>query len=191
MHTMTMSRRMSSPQQGNGRCVLFSTAGPAVLLILLVISDEVSAGVTSSGGGETTSTTIQCYECEWDHQTGCKTGAKVNNNHLRPNCTVCYKNVVQYVQGQAAASGEYTVYSKTFSLELGRFRSPIYMVWTHDIISLCVVWHHTFRWSPDVCGWTRKMEFLRFASNMGSWRHITSPRSDEGLSKSPYYNFAI
>ena len=79
-----------------------------MLLILLVVS-EVSAAVTSSAGGETTSTTIQCYECEWDHQTGCKTGAKVNNNHLRPNCTVCYKNVVQYVQGQAAASGEYTV----------------------------------------------------------------------------------
>ena len=129
---------MSSRQRGDGCCALFTAAGPAVLLILLSIS-EITAAVTSSGGGETTSTTIQCYECEWDHQTGCKTGAKVNNNHLRPNCTVCYKNVVQYVQGQAAASGEYTVYSKTFSLELGRFRSPIYMVWTHDIISLCVV----------------------------------------------------
>ena len=124
MQTMTMSSRMSSRQRGNGCCFLFSAARPAVLLILLVISGEVTASVTSSAGGETTSTTIQCYECEWDHQTGCKTGAKVNNNHLRPNCTVCYKNVVQYIQGQAAASGEYTVYSKTLSVELGRFRTP-------------------------------------------------------------------
>jgi len=51
---------------------------------------------------------ISCYECDWDQVSGCKTAAKAkaNKDNLKTNCTVCYKNVVPYEEGLAAASGE-------------------------------------------------------------------------------------
>lgn len=52
---------------------------------------------------------ISCYSCEWDQISGCQSKAKVDNNQLMNNCTVCQKVATPYVTGLAAAKGELIV----------------------------------------------------------------------------------
>ena len=70
-----------------------------LLLVILLTTLHIH---TVNGSRE-----ISCYQCDWNQSSGCKGTGKVNKEYLETNCTVCYKNVIPYQQGLAAAKGQW------------------------------------------------------------------------------------